>query len=258
MANLFRSFVDRLSRIVLPPDHCNVEFNRAVWDKYAKYWAKPIIHMLHPHTKGNDLQCLGDEWGNPKDVEKIIADYIYPFIDSESVVGEIGSGGGRIASKVADRAKEFYCFDISKEMLKRAKTALSIHNNVSYVLLERPRFPEELTAKFDFVYSFDVFVHLDLHMMWRYFNEIHKLLKPNGKAFIHTANLNAPGGWQRFSSQDEYSVAGHYFVSPEMIDILAQHSDLEVVKKSTIDPTNFYLNRDYLVILAKGPFRATL
>ena len=31
-----------------------------------------------------------------------------------------------------------------------------------------------------------------------------------GRAFISTANLEAPGGWERFTKQKEYSVGGFY------------------------------------------------
>jgi ubiquinone/menaquinone biosynthesis C-methylase UbiE len=42
-----------------------------------------------------------------------------------TVAAEIGVGGGRIASRVAPRVKSLVAFDISEEMLKRAKAALT-------------------------------------------------------------------------------------------------------------------------------------
>ncbi len=233
----------------------NFDYNKGLWNRYAKGWNKKKVCIqntdIGDEERGSYLKYLGDEWGRIADVEKIIAEYIYPFITKESVVAEIGVGGARIASRVVDRTKEFYCFDISSEMLKRAKAVLANYSRVSYVLLEQPKFPDKFVGKFDFVYSFDVFVHLDLHSMWRYFNEIKIILKERGKAFIHTSNLKAPDGWKRFSSQKAYTVEGHYFVSPEIIDILVQLSNLRIIKTSAIDTTNFYLNRDYLVVLEK-------
>jgi hypothetical protein len=41
------------------------------------------------------------------------------------------------------------------------------------------------------------------------------------------------------------------FVSPEIVDIFAVRSNLQIIKKSEIDPINLYLNRDYLSVLEK-------
>ena len=233
----------------------NIEENRDLWNRYSKRWNKsevPVDEDLDVSQQDEEryIEYLGDEWGRRSDVEEIVSDYILRFINEESVVAEIGIGGARIASRVVGETKEFYGFDISSEMLVMAKDVLANYSHVKYVLLSEPQFADEFVEKFDFVYSFDVFVHLDLHTMWKYFVELRRILKPGGKAFIHTTNLKA-GGWKRFSRQKAYSVAGHYFISPEIVDILAQHSDLRIIKSSTMDPANFYLNRDYLVVLEK-------
>ncbi len=239
----------------LSSDLSNFEYNREHWNRYAKNWNKTKIHVDNPNIseeeKKSYIKCLGDEWGIVSDVEKIVEEYIYPYVTKDSIVGEIGVGGGRIASKVIDRSKEFYCFEVSSVMLKRCKAALANRSHVRYVLLDQPRFPDRFIGKFDFIYSFDVFVHLDLHTMWKYFQEIRKILKEGGKAFIHTTNLKTPAGWEKFSKQKAYSFITHYFVSPEIIDILAHHSNLRIIKTSTVDPTNLYLNRDYMVVLEK-------
>lgn len=233
------------------------EHPKAFWDKYVKWHEQnvdtlPIEDTISSKQKRKSyIKYLGDEWGRKSDVEKIVSEYIYPFITKESIIAEIGSGGGRITSKVVNRCKELYCFDISSEMLKKAEAALANYSNVNYILLNQSQFPDSFTEKIDFVYSFDVFVHLDLHTMWKYFNEIRRILKEGCMAFLHTTNLKAPDGWERFSHQTAYSLEGHYFVSPEIIDILAHHSNLRIIKASTPEPTNFYLNRDYLFILEK-------
>ncbi len=229
----------------------NTEYNKNLWDRYAKRWNRNSIPFEDAKlVRENDL-FLGDEWGNREDVEWVVENYIKPFITKQSVVAEIGTGGGRVASKVAPLTKEFFCFDISQEMLKKAKLVLNHYPHTHYVLLKNAVFPKEFNNRFDFVYSFDVFVHLDLHTIWAYMQEFARILKKGGRVFIHTTNLKAPDGWKRFSSQDEYKVEGHYFIVPEVIDVLAHRSGLKIIKRSEIDPKNFYLNRDYLVVLEK-------
>ena len=144
-----------------------------------------------------------------------------------------------------------YAFDVSEEMLKKARIALADNPNVNFGLLSNAALPDSLTEKCDFIYAFDVFVHLDLHTMWKYFVAIQRALKIGGRAFLHRTNLSAPGGWEHFSNQVEFSVGNHYPVSPEVIGILAENSGLTIIKTSVPDPSNSYLNRDYLFVVEK-------
>ncbi len=248
-------YVRRRFRRPLPPDFMNFEHNRALWNRYAQTWRKDEIPLQNPDIKDSErdsyVQCLGDEWGRVADIEQIVSEYIDPYISGDSVVAEIGVGGARIASRVVSRTKELWCFDISREMLDRARVVLAGHANTRFILIDRPRFSDELADTFDFLYAFDVLVHFDLHMMWKYFQEIRRVLKPGARAFLHTSNLRAPGGWKSFSNQDSYSVVRHYFISPEIVDILAERAELTIIKKSSVDTDNFYLNRDYLFVVEK-------
>lgn len=253
--------VGRVLEASMPATSANVAYNKVLWNRYARSWnyMKRVIPLenceVSVSERGSYLKNLGDEWGRLSDIEEIVAHYIDPFVSPESVVGEIGSGGGRIALRVAPKVGQFYCFDISAEMLKKAKAALSASANATYVLLTETVLPSSLKGQLDFIYAFDVFVHLDLHTLWKYFQEIAGVLKSGGRAFIHTTNLRAPDGWKRFVSQNEYSVLGHYFISPEIVEIFASHSGLRIIKTSppVVDSgeTNYYLRRDFLVVLEK-------
>ena len=48
---------------------------------------------------------------------------------------------------------------------------------------------------------------------------IHRMLLPNGKCFLSTSNLLAPLGWERFSTQDKYTVGGFYFTTPDAMRV---------------------------------------
>lgn len=83
---------------------------------------------------------------------------------------EIGVGGGRVALQVAPLLPKgtLTCLDISAEMIKHAKKNLKDLEElgISFVhQTEAERMPVE--PRFDFVYSFDVFVHVDIHTLFR-------------------------------------------------------------------------------------------
>lgn len=253
----------KVKQLTMPAATSNVAYNRKRWDRYARRWVwnkrrwakAPELYLEDPQvTKENMphyLTHLGDEWGTKADVDRVVEEYILPYVSSGDVVAEIGSGGARIASRVVARPKELWCFDVSPQMLKKARSALREFPQTRFVELPQPRFPDDCAGRFDFIYSFDVFVHLDLHTIWKYLTEIRRVLKTGGKAFIHVSNLTTPAGWERFAVQDDYSVEGFYFLTPQIADLLIERSGLKTIKTSSFDPTNYYLRRDYLVVLEK-------
>jgi cyclopropane fatty-acyl-phospholipid synthase-like methyltransferase len=162
---------------------------------------------------------------------------------------EIGNGGGRVASKTIPRISQLVCFDLSEKMLNKAKDSLKEFTNVSFILTDGKSFPVQFSEKFDFVYSFDVFVHLDLHAIWNYFKEIKKILKKGGRVCLHTTNLKAPKGWDRFNKQKFYSVEGHYFITPDIIKLFAEKAGYKIIKTSQVDTSNFYYSRDFLFLM---------
>lgn len=104
---------------------------------------------------------------------------------------EIGVGGGRVAKRTAPLCEELHVVDISAEMLKHSKSNLSAYDHVHYHhSKESPALPPKVqTLKFDFVYSFDVFVHCDIHTFYQTLVNVRPVLKPGACFFVSVANL---------------------------------------------------------------------
>lgn len=229
----------------------NVSYNRRLWDRYAADWDDRAMRRRRWNGRYDSLAILGDQWGRSTDVEEIMAQYVYPFVSRESVVGEIGCGGGRIARLVADHVDELHCFDVSPNMLRLAREALEDRaDNVTFRQVNGTTLPVG-PLTFDFVYAFDVFVHLDLHTQWSYIKEIARTLKATGHALIHSANLTTDRGWSKFAAQDQYDVTGFYFVTPEVMRTLVDRAGMSVVKQSIPGVDNRYLDQDLLVVMQK-------
>ncbi|MDZ7961168.1 MAG: class I SAM-dependent methyltransferase [Aulosira sp. DedQUE10] len=232
----------------------NFEINREFWNNYANQWNKYQVPIDNENIANDNreqyINYLGDEWGRVEDAVNIVNEYITPFISPNSIAAEIGVGGGRMAAKVVTQVKKLHCFDISQDMLNKAQESLSEYLNVEFHLLKNSHFEPEFTEKFDFVYSFDVFVHLDLQSIWKYLNSIFQILKDGGKAFIHTTNITTPNGWARFAAEANGEIL-YYPTSPEAIKLLIEKAQMKVIKESSPDGHNFYLDRDYLVVMQK-------
>jgi len=40
------------------------------------------------------LEYVGDEWSTKEDLQCVLNDFFYPYLTPDSVVAELGSGGG--------------------------------------------------------------------------------------------------------------------------------------------------------------------
>eukprot|EP00930_Biecheleria_cincta_P003199 TRINITY_DN104132_c0_g1_i1.p1 TRINITY_DN104132_c0_g1~~TRINITY_DN104132_c0_g1_i1.p1 ORF type:complete len:344 (-),score=72.98 TRINITY_DN104132_c0_g1_i1:563-1594(-) len=243
-------------------DTPNHETNRKLWDAYAQGWGsdKDWVQRMAGHLPGpqeRQLEFVGDEWSDESSLQAVLAEWLQPLVTAESTCAEVGSGGGRIAARIAGKVRRLVCFDVSSQMLAAAKRRLVDelgNKNVDFQQVSgETLYPAQHHGIFDVVYSFDVFVHLDLHQMRQTLCSIRALLRPGGQCFLSFANLLAPAGWQRFARQKRYSVGGFYFVSPDIVRCLVRRSGLELLRVSEVQEGNTYLNRDLLVI-AQRPF----
>jgi SAM-dependent methyltransferase len=225
------------------------------WSEFAREWRpeKAKMPFLEPDEAEAYIEQhvthLGDEWSIREDLDEVLDEFVYPYVDSASRALEIGVGGGRVAALLAPRVEHLHCVDVSPEMLEHARDRLSSIDNVTLTLVEGIALPAEWSGTFDFAFSFDVLVHLNLHVVWGYLRQFRRVLKDGGRAFIHTANLATPLGWQKFQRIKDLR-AGHFkFTTPEAVELLAERAGFNVVKRSTPSGDNMYFDRDYLALL---------
>lgn len=274
---MMQQMVQSLSSALIYPEAGNVATNEKLWDVYAAEWGTEAEWVVGMAASNRDeavaLDAVGDEWAPRAHTARVVEEWILCEVSDETRCCEIGSGGGRVAAVVAPRVKSMACFDVSSKMLAAAKARLAgvdgcaktsfhlIHGDADKSQEGRfgakPReYPETARRAFDFVYCFDVMVHMDAHAMYRCLKRIEALLAdtPDARAFISTSNLNAPDGFARFEKQTKYSVGGFFFVTPETVRTLASRAGLAVVRElDAPDASNTYYNRDYLAILKRAP-----
>ncbi|CAH0370238.1 unnamed protein product [Pelagomonas calceolata] len=265
---MVQQMVQKLSGALIYPDAGNVQTNEKLWDVYASEWGAEagwVAGMAASNREAKEtLENVGDEWAPAAHTKRVVDEWILSEVSLKTHCCEIGSGGGRIGRMVAPRVSKLQCFDVSAKMLAAAKQALASQENVTFAQIhgdasgadagfsDKPRhYAPQHKHAYDFVYCFDVMVHMDAHAMFRCLKRIRALLKDEGKAFISTSNLLAPDGFRRFEAQEKYSVGGFYFVTPETVRCLVSRAGLRVVRElSAPDASNTYYNRDYLALLA--------
>lgn len=125
-------------------------------------------------------------------VENAKALKYYTNYDKDSVLMDIGSGLGFMANYLSSQVKKVYCCDISQSCLDLAKKNCEGLDNISFHKISRSanRFHFAENAKIDLIYSFALFIHLNLYDIYWYLVDYHTILNKNGLVFFDYFNAD--------------------------------------------------------------------
>jgi len=158
------------------------EENRAIWTAW-------------------DWSQGGEEWNSSDEPERWKATFVDEVLlanigDARTIL-EIGPGGGRWSEILQPRAELLILVDVTQRALELCKERLADATNVGYVLSHGGAFPEVDASSIDWVWSFDVFVHIAPLDVASYIAEIARVLRPGGTAVIHhSGELQRSPGWR--------------------------------------------------------------
>jgi SAM-dependent methyltransferase len=108
---------------------------------------------------------------------------------TDSIV-EIGCGIGRVTRALARRGGDVRAFDVSAEMIAKARVENPQLDNVEWLVGDGASLRPVDDASADVVHSFVVFQHIpDPEITMSYVREIGRVLRPDGWAFFQVSNL---------------------------------------------------------------------
>ena len=154
---------------------------------------KKSIKIFIKILLGED-DIYGMEWGNPDGslcLRYVRDHFLVPYITQDSVIVEIGPGGGRWTRYML-AAKEIYAIDYYQEMLREFNKNFHGHKNVKCVKNNGDDFPGISPNSIDFVFSYGTFVHLDIDIIDRYLGNMKPLLKTKANVVIQYSDKTKP------------------------------------------------------------------
>jgi 2-polyprenyl-3-methyl-5-hydroxy-6-metoxy-1,4-benzoquinol methylase len=154
--------------------------------------------LWQPATEGDARSVILNDEDPERFDESGRGEYgrLSPFIKPDSVVVDVGCGIGRVAQFVAPNCGTLWAVDASSTMLEMARRKMELSTNVKYALCLDTSIPDIADASVDFVYSVLVLQHLEREDAFLLLEEIHRILKPSGRAFITWPNLTQGYGLQ--------------------------------------------------------------
>ncbi|MBW7908275.1 MAG: class I SAM-dependent methyltransferase [Kiritimatiellae bacterium] len=153
-------------------------------DHEEKPWDHTFRRGIRDEEKGGDPNdAVSDAWGKPE-----WAKYIVPHLRDNMTICEIGPGVGRWTKHVIDKSKKLYLVDYSKVVCDywRAKG----DPRIEVIQSLNTRLPQIPEGSIDLFMSFDVFVHMDIEIVYGYLEEAFRILKPSGIALIDYLSLD--------------------------------------------------------------------
>lgn len=169
----------RLERKNELPGFNTVSYNRRVWSEYN--WTE-----------------MGEEWNDSIDWKNaLVTNFILRHFKPGHVILEIGPGAGRWATLLAPMASTLHLVDITETTLGLSKNRLSHHTHCQYHLATDGSLSFLPNGVIDYVWSFDVFVHIAPVDTLEYIHGLSRVMKKGGLGIIHhPADGNVRGGFR--------------------------------------------------------------
>jgi ubiquinone/menaquinone biosynthesis C-methylase UbiE len=130
------------------------------------------------------------------------AERLAELFGPDDAVLDLGCGIGRVARYVAPRCRELWAVDASETMLAAARRRLD-GPNVRYARSEGTAMPAVPSESVDTAYSLLTLQHLEREDAFALLRDLHRVLRPGGRAFLTFPNLLSDTYLDAFVAQVE-------------------------------------------------------
>src|SRR4029077_10505982 len=108
-----------------------------------------------------------------------------------STILEIGPGYGRWTHYLKDYCDRLFIVDRAAECIEACRDRFAAEPKITGFVNQGGSLAMIADESVDFVFSFDVFVHIKRDVVGEYMQEFSRVLKTGGHGFIHHSNLAA-------------------------------------------------------------------
>ena len=147
-----------------------------------------------------DWSREGEEWTDSESWKNaLVEDLIVPYIKPGSTVLEIGPGGGRWSVILAGLSARLILVDMTEKAIEHCKKRLQTFSNCVFHRNNGADLSFLNKESVDFVWSFDVFVHIAPADVEGYLEGLSNVMVKNGIGVIHHPSIGGVKGGFRSS-----------------------------------------------------------
>lgn len=161
-------------------------------------------HMKQVWTEW-DWSQGGEEWNLGHDWRvSVVEDLMLPNMSASPVTVEIGPGGGRWSQHLQETSEQLILVDITELSMELCRERFAGCDNVDYRITDGAGIPGVEDGSVDFIWSFDVFVHISPADQACYMRDFARAMRPGAKAVIHHAGIGGVNMNMRSSMTKEH------------------------------------------------------
>ncbi len=197
----------------------------------GKPWDQAFLRWIdEAKASGRDPNDVGDKaWdGNPLHA---MERFLFPHIDANSVVLEVGPGTGRATRHVIGRCRQVIVADYSKVVCTWLREYLAGKGSFRVLEIDRPRLDEVESESVDVAFAYGVFEHIDLDDTYCFMEEFGRVLRPGGVVWFNFDTLTTDAGLEWFLGYRRKLKPGEpcifRFHHPDAVRRLARSAGLE-------------------------------
>ncbi len=144
----------------------------------------------------------GEEWTvSPEWKQSLIDEVLLRYIEPQRNVLEIGPGAGRWTETLQHISQHLIVVDLSDKCIELCQQRFADARNMEFHVNDGKSLKGIPDASVDFVWSFDVFVHIAPATIDQYLAEVSRELTPGGRGIIHhvkaaTPRADGDRGWR--------------------------------------------------------------
>lgn len=211
-----------------------IEINRKIWNSYN--WQRGGEEWTQDAKRYKNLDP--NLWKN-----SLINKTMLKYIKKGTTILEIGPGAGRWTEVLLTISDRLLIVDISERALELCKEKFKDHSNIEYYLINDPKLDFIRDNSIDYIWSYDVFVHINLTDIERYISEFQRILKSNGCGIIHHAGtyLKKDEEWVRKMAFRSY-MDGKFFMH------LVEKYNMKIIKQ---DDSLVHMPGDLISVFVK-------
>lgn len=166
----------------------------------------------------------GHEWsiyfGSTENLWNVLYPKIEKFLKGE--VLEIAPGYGRITKYLLEKVNNLSIVDLNSNCIEKCKERYG-DKIKSYTVNDGKSLNYDNNS-FDFIFSYDSFVHMTADVIECYIIEIQKILKKDGYAFIHHSHFFG-------DETPTTNIAGRSNMSPDVFNKLVTRYDMVTISQ---------------------------
>jgi ubiquinone/menaquinone biosynthesis C-methylase UbiE len=173
--------------------------------------------------EGHNWSQGGEEWTpSPAWKQALVDDVLRRYVEPGGTVLEVGPGAGRWTEVLQTMAARLIVVDLSPTCIELCKRRFAGSSNLEFVVNDGRALPSVASESIDYVWSFDVFVHIAAPDVEAYLREFARVLRPGGRGVIHHANaLQYPEDFPGWRSR----------MTDELFARLAARNGLRIVRQ---------------------------